>query len=33
MARGETSTGKYIACIYEMLDDSTVYPVTAYELE
>jgi uncharacterized DUF497 family protein len=33
MALGETSSGKYIACIYEMLDETTVYPVTAYELE
>ena len=33
MALGETSTGKYIACIYELLDETTVYPVTAFELE
>ena len=31
--RDETSTGKNIVCIYEMLDDATVYPITAYELE
>lgn len=33
MAIGETSTGKYIACIHEMLDDATVYPITAFELD
>jgi len=30
---GRTSTGRYLACIYELLDDSTVIPVTAYEVE
>jgi uncharacterized DUF497 family protein len=33
IAFGETSTGKYIACVYEVLDDFTVIPVTAYEIE
>jgi uncharacterized DUF497 family protein len=33
IALGECSTGKYLACIYEMLDDSTILPVTAYEVE
>jgi uncharacterized DUF497 family protein len=33
MAIGLTSTGKYVACIYEFLDESTVYPITAYEIE
>ena len=33
IAFGETSTGKYLACVYEFLDDKTVLPVTAYELE
>lgn len=32
IAFGESSTGKYIACVYEMLDGVTVYPVTAYEI-
>jgi uncharacterized DUF497 family protein len=25
--------GKFLACVYEMLDDDTVLPVTAYEVE
>ena len=33
IAFGETSTGKYLACVYELLDDMTVLPVTAYEVE
>jgi uncharacterized DUF497 family protein len=33
IALGETSTGKYLACVYELLDDTTVLPVTAYEVE
>ena len=33
IAFGYTSTGKYIACLYEMLDADTVLPVTAYEVE
>jgi len=33
IAFGETSTGKYLACIYEMLDDLTILPITAYEPE
>lgn len=31
IAFGETSSGKYLACVYEMLDESTVLPITAYE--
>ena len=31
MAFGETSLGKYLACVYELLDDVTVLPITAYE--
>ena len=31
IAFGETSTGKYLCCVYEFLDDTTVLPVTAYE--
>ncbi len=30
---GITSNGKSIAVIYELVDDETVYPVTAYEVE
>lgn len=33
MAFGYTASGKYLACVYEFLDDVTVYPVTAYEVE
>ncbi|MBN2577530.1 MAG: hypothetical protein JXB10_00880 [Pirellulales bacterium] len=33
VAFGETSTGKYLACIYELLDEATVLPITAYEIE
>jgi len=33
LAFGETSSGKYLACVYEQLDESTVLPVTGYEPE
>ena len=33
MAYGYTSDGRYIACVYEMIDDVTIYPVTAYEVD
>jgi uncharacterized DUF497 family protein len=33
IAFGPTSTGKYLACVYELLDEFTVYAVTAYEAE
>jgi hypothetical protein len=29
---GETSDGRFLICVYEMLDDLTVLPVTAYEV-
>jgi hypothetical protein len=29
---GETSDGRYLYCVYEMLDDDTVIPVTGYEV-
>ena len=29
---GETEGGRYLFCVYEMLDDDTVIPVTAYEI-
>jgi len=32
-AFGNTLDGRYVICIYEMLDALTVYPVTAYEHE
>ncbi|MBT5018329.1 MAG: hypothetical protein HON04_06240 [Planctomicrobium sp.] len=32
-AEGFTSTGKYLFCVYELLEDGvTVLPVTAYEV-
>jgi uncharacterized DUF497 family protein len=33
IAFGPTSTGKYLACVYEQFDETTVYPITAYEPE
>jgi uncharacterized DUF497 family protein len=30
---GHTSTGRYIAVVYEYIDASTVYPITVYEIE
>lgn len=30
---GYTSDGRRIAVVYEQLDDTTLYPVTAYEVE
>lgn len=33
IAFGETASGKYLACVYELLDETTVLPVTAYEPE
>lgn len=32
IAFGEAN-GRFLACVYEMLDDSTVLPVTAYEVD
>jgi uncharacterized DUF497 family protein len=33
IAMGYTSEGRYLACVYEVLDVATVYPITAYEPE
>ena len=33
IAFGFTSTGKSLAVVYEMVDEDTVYPVTAYEVD
>jgi uncharacterized DUF497 family protein len=33
IAFGPTSTGKYLACVYELLDEFTVYAITAFEAE
>jgi uncharacterized DUF497 family protein len=32
IAFGYTSTGKYLACVYDWFDESTVYPITAYDV-
>lgn len=29
---GETQDGRYLICVYEYADDSTILPVTAYEV-
>lgn len=31
IAMGETSAGRYLLCVYEYVDDVTIYPVTAFE--
>ena len=28
---GTTPEGRFLFCVYEMIDDITIYPVTAYE--
>jgi uncharacterized DUF497 family protein len=33
IAFGYPSTGKYIAVVFEEIDEITVYPITAYEVE
>ena len=33
IAFGETSTGRLIAVVFELIDEDTAYPVTAYEVE
>ena len=33
MVFGYSNDGRRIAVVYEQLDDTTVYPVTAYEVE
>ena len=33
IAFGLTANGRYLACVYEFLDDETVYAITAYEAE
>jgi len=30
---GPTSTGKFLACVFEYLGDDTVIPVTAYQID
>lgn len=31
-AVGYTATGRYLICVFKLIDDVTVYPITAYEL-
>jgi uncharacterized DUF497 family protein len=33
IAAGRTAAGRLIAVVYERVDDATVYPVTAFDLE
>ncbi len=33
IAFGYTSAGRFLACVYEMVDEVDVYPVTAWEEE
>jgi len=33
IAFGMTSSGRYLACVYELFDDQTVYAITAYDAE
>jgi uncharacterized DUF497 family protein len=30
---GCTPSGRYICVVYEMIDDVTIYPITAFEIE
>lgn len=30
---GDTSDGRNLFCVYEFLDDTTIVPVTAYEVD
>lgn len=31
MVRGETNAGRFLICIFTMLDEMTILPITAYE--
>lgn len=33
IAFGETSSGRIIAVVFDVVDEDTVYPVTAYEVD
>lgn len=33
VAFGHTPDGRYIAVIYEQIDESTVYPITAFDVD
>ena len=30
---GDTSTGRHLIVVYELIDDETIYPVTAYDVD
>ncbi|QEG38006.1 hypothetical protein [Bythopirellula goksoeyrii] len=30
---GWSADGRYVACVYEWIDDDTILPITAYEVE
>jgi len=32
VAFGSTSEGRYLCCVYKLLDDDTIEPVTAYDV-
>ncbi|MBI4585081.1 MAG: hypothetical protein HY717_13795 [Planctomycetes bacterium] len=33
IAFGFTANGRFLACVYELLDEMTVYPITAYPID
>jgi uncharacterized DUF497 family protein len=33
IAFGYTRDGKYLACVYELIDEDTVLPLTSYEVD
>lgn len=33
IAFGWTSSNRFLACVFERLDNTTLYPITAYEVE
>ena len=32
LAFGETSTGRYLCCVFKRIDSATIEPITAYEV-
>jgi hypothetical protein len=30
---GDTSTGRHLIVVYEQVDDDTIYPITAYDVD
>ena len=33
IAFGYTDEGRFLACVFDPMDETTVYPITAYEVE